>query len=44
MKKQGISMFMLVQPSGQRPEAAVAFMLIDMFKLSAIQLQFEYEP
>ena len=44
IKIQGTSIFMLEQPSGQRPEAAVAFMLLDMFKLFAIQLQFAYEP
>ena len=41
INKHGASILMLVHPSGQRPALAVAFAPIDIFRLAAMQLQFE---
>ena len=41
INRQGRRMLILEQSSGQRPKAAVAFAVTGVFKLAAIQLQFE---
>ena len=41
INKHGASILILVHPSGQRPALAVALAPIDIFRLAAMQLQFE---
>lgn len=41
INRQGAKILILVHPSGHRPKLAVALALTDIFKLAAIQLQFE---
>ena len=44
INKQGTRISIFVQPSGHRPEVAVALELIETLVLAATQLQCEKEP